>query len=257
MMEIRRREIIEIIKKERMVKVADLMEKFDVSIETVRRDLQNLEEKGYLRRVYGGAVLHGMYGEEPAYEHREIINFEEKRAIGEKAAELVNDGDTLIIDVGTTCLEVAKGLSCKKNITVITNAVPIALEILSHGDSRVIMLGGELRRGDISVSGIMAYEQLSSFYANKLILGVGGLTPEQGISDYHMEENNTRRAMVERADRVIAVADFSKFGVNAMNCCCPARRISTLVTDWTTPIQALAPYKAAGIEVVVAPKPGK
>lgn len=254
MLEIRRSKIIDKITDERMVKVTDLMKDFRVSMETIRRDLHYLEERGYLKRVYGGAVVHGLYGEEPSYERREIINFDEKRAIGVKAAELVNDGDTVIIDVGTTCLEVAKGLLRKKNLTVITNAMPIALEMMSHGNCRVIVLGGELRSGELATSGPMAAEQLQFFYANKLMLGVGGISPEHGVTDYHLEESKTRRIMIDRADEVIAVADYSKFGVTAMNCCCPIGRISTLVTDWSTPAQALVPHRAAGIEVISAPR---
>lgn len=254
MLEVRRGKIIEKIRNEKMVKVTELMEQFNVSIETVRRDLQFLEEKGYLKRVYGGAVLRGMYGEKPSCKRRKIVNLEEKKAIGSAAAELVNDGDTVMIDVGTTCLEAAKSLLSKKELTVITNAIPIATEMISHGNCRVIMLGGELRSDEMSVSGLITYEQLRYFYANKLILAVGGITPENGVTDYRTEENNIRRAMVERADRIIAVADYSKFGVTAMNSCCPAERIWTLVTDWSTPNPTLAPYKSAGLNVISAPR---
>jgi DeoR/GlpR family transcriptional regulator of sugar metabolism len=249
----RRNEIITIIRKQRTIKVADLMKNYKVSIETIRRDLEYLEKKGFLRRVYGGAVLHGLYGEEPEYKNREIINYPQKRAIGKKTAEFINDGDTLFIDVGTTLMEVAKQLWGKKNLTVITNATIIAHELIRHEGCRVILLGGELRKGELSVSGNLSDSNIRHFYANKALLGVGGITPETGITDYEMQEANTRRLMIEHSSEVIAVADYSKFGVIAMNHSCPIEKIHILVTDWTTPAKLIAEYRSHGVQVCIAP----
>lgn len=237
-----------------MVKVTDLMKEYGVSIETVRRDLEYLEKSGYLKRVYGGAVLHGLYGQEPAYEHREIVNYEEKKAIGAKTAELIDDGDTLIIDVGTTTLEVVHCLKGKKNLTVITNATLIAQEIVQNEGCRVILLGGELRPGELAVSGHISDQNLQYFYANKLLMGVGGISLQSGCTDYHVEEANTRRIMLERSDMVIAVADYSKFGVTAMNFVCPPGRIDKLVTDWSTPSQTIREFREKGIDIIIADK---
>jgi DeoR/GlpR family transcriptional regulator of sugar metabolism len=249
----RRNEIITMIRKQRTIKVADLMRDYKVSIETIRRDLEYLEKKGFLRRVYGGAVLHGLYGEEPEYENREIINYPQKRAIGKKAAEFINDGDTLFIDVGTTIMEVAKELRWKKNLTVITNATLIAHELINHEGCRVILLGGELRKGELSVSGYLSDSNIQHFYANKALLGVGGITPETGITDYKVQEANLRRLMIEHSNEVIAAADYSKFGVIAMNHSCPIEKINILVTDWTTPAKVIADYRTRGLTVYTAP----
>jgi DeoR/GlpR family transcriptional regulator of sugar metabolism len=251
----RRNEIIMKIRKQRTIKVSDLMDEFKVSIETIRRDLEYLEKKGCLRRVYGGAVLHGLYGEEPEYENREIINYPQKQAIGKKAAEFINDGDTLFIDVGTTIMEVVKQLRDKKNLTVITNATLIAHELINHEGCRVILLGGELRRGELSVSGFMSDTNIKNFFATKTLLGIGGITLETGVTDYDMHEASTRRLMVERSDEVIAVADYSKFGVTAMNYVCPVEKIHILVTDWTTPPKVIADYRSRGLTVYTAPSP--
>lgn len=253
MLQERRNQIIAKITQDRMIKVADLMQEYQVSIETIRRDLEYLEQHGYLKRVYGGAVLEGLYGEEPDYSYREVINFEEKRAIGKCAAELVEEGDTLFIDVGTTCLETARHLSGKRNLTVITNASLIAHEMITHESCRVILLGGELRRGELSVSGFLTDDALRHFNANKAILGVGGITPERGITDYHIEESNTRRLVLNHVGCVIAVADYSKFGVTALNNSCPLSHIDTLVTDHSTPAQVRALYEEQGIKVLTAP----
>jgi len=253
MLHARRSQIVDKITKERMVKITDLVSEYQVSIETIRRDLEYLEKHGYLKRVYGGAVRDGLFGQEPEYENRAIINYENKRAIGAKAAELIEDGDILFIDLGTTALEVAKCLARKKGLSVITNATQIARTMVAGGDCRVILLGGEMRRGELSVSGFLTDENLQYFHANKAIIGVGGITVGGGITDYHVDEANTRRQMIKRVDEVIAVADFSKFGVTAMNSCCPTSCIDILVTDWTTPAKAVAEYGQAGVKVVVAP----
>ncbi|MEM1483890.1 DeoR/GlpR family DNA-binding transcription regulator [Oscillospiraceae bacterium PP1C4] len=254
MLHARRSQIVDEITEERMVKVSDLVQKYNVSIETIRRDLEYLEKNGYLKRVYGGAVLDRSYGQEPAYEHREVINYQEKQAIAAKTAELIDDGDTVFIDVGTTTLEVAHCLGMKKNLTVITNASLIAHSLLDNDTCRTILLGGEMRRGELSVSGFLCDANIKYFHANKAIIGVGGITIDNGITDYHIEEANSRRMMIDRVEKVIAVADYSKFGVTAMNSVCGINRIHSVVTDWSTPSKMVAEYRAAGLHVIVAPR---
>lgn len=250
----RRSQIADKVKHERMLKVSDLMREYDVSIETIRRDLEYLEKKGVLQRVYGGAVLHGLYSEEPAYAHREIVNYEEKKAIGRAAAELIKDGDTVFVEVGTTTREVAYHLKKKSGLTIITNATQIAQEMTEAPDCRVILLGGEMRPGELAVSGAMAIKNIENFYAGKALVGIGGISLENGITDYHMEEAQVRREMIARANTVIAVADHSKFGVTAVNYIGPADCVDTLVTDWGLPAKLVAAYKAADIQVIVAGK---
>ena len=254
MLQKRRSEIIEKIKTQRMVKVADLVNEYQVSIETIRRDLEYLESAGYLRRVYGGAVIDGLLSQEPVYSHREVINYEEKSAIGIKTAELIEDGDTLFIDVGTTTLEVARNIKDKKDITVITNATLIANEMIKADRCRIILLGGELRPGELSVSGHICDNNLQNFYANKLIMGVGGISLQSGYTDYHVNEANTRRCMIERAGKIIAVADYSKFGVTAMNFVCPITRVEKLITDWSVPKETIKEFRENGINVTIANK---
>ncbi|MGI6402853.1 MAG: DeoR/GlpR family DNA-binding transcription regulator [Oscillospiraceae bacterium] len=255
MLQQRRKGILEKVKAHRMVKALDLVKEYGVSVETIRRDLEYLESAGLLRRVYGGAVAHGLYGQEPNYSHREVVNYQEKVAIGIKAAQLIEDGDTVIFDVGTTALEVARNLKDKKDLTIITNATLIAHEMIQQQNSRVILLGGELRVGELSVSGHISDRNLKDFYANKLIMGVGGVTLENGYTDYHLQEANTRRCMIEQSDRVIAVADYSKFGVTAMNFVCGISRVDKLVTDWSTPDPVVRAFREKGTEVLVAEEP--
>ena len=205
MLQSRREKIAEMIQADRVLKVSDLMRQFDVSIETIRRDLEYLEKQGLLTRVYGGAVLNQKKGKEPLYEQREIKHYAEKAAIAQRAVELIEDGDVLGIDIGTTAREFAKALIGKKKVIVLTNSMPIA-EILSEDENiRVIMLGGEVRKGEFSVSGFVAEQVMSRFNLDKYILGIGGLTVENGITDYHIEETNLRRVMLERSQKVIGL----------------------------------------------------
>ncbi|MDW7657942.1 MAG: DeoR/GlpR family DNA-binding transcription regulator [Bacillota bacterium] len=247
----RRNKIIQMLRDSRIVKVSDLVELFDVSVETIRRDLEYLENQGYLKRVYGGAVPKTMYGQEPAYSSREIRNYAEKYAIAEKALELIEDGDTIEIDIGTTTLELAKLLMGQRKITVLTNSLQIAILLAGDKDITVILLGGKVRGGEFSTSGFITESNMNLFNVDKVILGVGGITADDGITDYHMEESHLRRNAIDRTQKVIALADYSKFGVTSMNRVCEARKIDTIITDIKADKQIIAKYKSLGVKVLV------
>jgi DeoR/GlpR family transcriptional regulator of sugar metabolism len=252
----RRNDILSKIRKMRTIKVSNLMAEYKVSIETIRKDLEYREEKGQITRVYGGAILRGFYGDEPEYESREILNYPQKQAIGKKAAELINDGDVLFIDLGTTPMELAKQLRFKQNLTVITNAALTALELIHNGSNcKVILLGGELRKEEFATSGLVTEQSLNMLYATKTIISIGGISQENGVSDYNLNEAGVRRLMIDRSSEVIGLADYTKFGVIAMNHICPVEKLSALVTDWSIPPKVLEEYRSRGINIVAAPKP--
>lgn len=246
----RRETIIRLIESERIVKAADLIERFGVSDETIRRDLEYLEKAGYLNRVYGGAVAKSMHGMEPEYENREMKNYIEKVRIGEQAVDYIKDGDTIVIDLGTTTLQFAKALKGKKKVTVITYSLPVALELVSDGNIRVIMLGGNLRYGDLSTSGFLAEESMKHFYVDKYILGIGGLTVDGGLTDYNIEESSLRRQILPRCQKVIGLADYSKIGVTAMNRICALEELDVLITDKRTEKKTVAAIRGKGVEVI-------
>lgn len=247
----RRSKIIQILSSERMVKIKNLAQIFDVSTETIRRDLSFLEENGYLDRVYGGAVVKSMYGLEPDYSSREIKHYKEKIGIAKKAIGLVNDGDIIGIDIGTTTLEFAKALKGKKKITVITNGMQIATTLASDSNIRVIMLGGEVRGGELSTSGFISENNIGLFNIDKFFLGIGGITVDGGVTDYNMQESNLRRHVLKHTDKVIGLADHSKFGVTAMNKVCPIKTLDIIVTDLATNKQMLSEMKENRIQVLV------
>jgi DeoR family transcriptional regulator of aga operon/DeoR family fructose operon transcriptional repressor len=249
----RRNDIVFKIRKSRIVKVNDLMNEYHVSIETIRRDLEFLESEGHLRRVYGGAVLNDFYRTEQALSQRKQTNYLQKQVIGKLAVDFIEDGDTIYIDSGSTAMELAKHLGAKRNLTIITNALFIAQEaMLASYDCRVIMLGGELRRNELATSGTITVAALSNFYMAKAFLSAGGISLESGVTDYDLHEAENRRFVLQRAQKIFMLVDYSKFGVTTMNYIMPIEGISVLITDWNVPETMLEPYRSRGIETYVA-----
>ena len=250
----RQDEIVRMLTENRMLKAGGLMEHFGVSVETIRRDLEELEREGYLTRTHGGAVTKAMHGLEPSYTFREVKNYAQKIAIGREAAKLVEDGETIIIDLGTTTLEMAKFLHKRKNLTVFTNAVQIAIELVKNPEIKVILIGGNLRPGELATSGFLAEDIVDHFYVDKAFLGIGGLTLEMGIGDYKMDEGNLRRHFVKHAQKVIALADYSKLGVKTLNRTCGIERVDVLVTDEDADKKILSALRKKNVKVIVAEK---
>ena len=250
----RRKDIVEKIQKTKTLKVQDLMKEYNVSIETIREDLEFLQEKGYLQRVYGGAIIREHYSTmETEYKQRELLNAREKNSIGKMASSLINDGDSVFIDYGTTTIEAVKNLVGKKNLTLITNSLPVAQELaqLSGNSSgwKIILLGGILQENELTVHGDFCTSNLKKFNVAKALMGVGGIDIKAGLTEYLIEEASLQRLVIEHADTVIALADNSKFGLITLNHICPAEELDILITDWLTPEDVLEEYRSLGITV--------
>ena len=250
----RREQILTLLKKDGSVKVVDLVKRFGVSIETIRRDLEALEMEGFLRRVYGGAVRESRRSEETLLQERMVQNAAEKERIGKAAAAFVQDGDVIGIDVGTTTLEMARALLQRDlRIIVITNSIQIAATLSASEKIEVILIGGRVRHGELSVGGHMLTEaNMRLFQTDKLFLGVGGITDKFGITDFREEETAFRRIGIERTKEVYALADHSKFGVTAMYHVCDADRIHTVVTDAGTGRDMISALRMKGAQVFIA-----
>lgn len=248
----RKDEILRLLAQNHMMKAGELAEQFHVSMETIRRDLSELEEVKLIRRVHGGAVLYTEYGIEPDYAFRTTENYSEKFRIGQKAAEMVKDGDSVIIDIGTTTLEFAKALKGKKNLTVFTNSIKIAYELMSEREISVILLGGKVRFGEGTTSGYWSEEMIDSFFADKMFLGVGAIMPEHGVMDYHVEETNLRRHCLKQVKQVIALADYSKLGIKALNHVCGSKDLDYLITDEKADKKILKELRDMGIKVIIS-----
>lgn len=242
--------ILQHLKENQSVRIAELCKKWNVTRETIRRDLYELEEKGLLKKVHGGAIL-AQTNVEPPYAKRSELNLEEKEAIAVAAASFVEDGDALYIDLGTSTLLFAKQLFHKKGITVITNALLVALEMSKHPDAKVIMSGGELRTGDLALSGPVARKSLEDFFVDKAFIGVGGLSMETGFTDYHMGEAEIRQIMLKNAKEKYALIDHSKINVTAFNKVAELTDIDIVITDSNAPKSTLKQLEEKGLHIIV------
>lgn len=247
----RRSQIADMINRQRTVNNAELMERFDISIETVRRDLEYLEQQGVLRRVYGGAVANVSLSSEPEYSSRWQTNFQQKNAIAKEAAQLIHPGDAVYIGVGTTVQAMAQYMKNIGPITVFTNALRTAVELSDIPGCTVILPGGQLRAKELTLSGFPSEENLTHFNVDKAFIGIGGIT-EEGITDFHTGEAQVHRQMLRNARQTIALADSSKLGVRAMNNVCSLESIDIVITDSDCRKQQVKVLEKAGVKVIVA-----
>ncbi len=247
----RRMQIIEMVTKNRTVKNAELMEKFDISIETVRRDLEYLELQGYLRRVYGGAIANISLGSEPEYSSRSKARESEKSAIAAAAAKLICPEESIYLGVGTTVQAMAQHITEFANITVFTNALRTAVVLSEIPGCNLILPGGNLRSKELTLSGFPAEHNFSYFNVDKAFIGIGGITSD-GITDFHTGEAVLHRQLIKNATKSIALADSSKLGVRAMNNVCPLTDIDIVITDSKAPKQLIKEIENAGVKVIVA-----
>ena len=247
--DLRHQVIINKLENQGAVIVSDLVKEFGVSEMTVRRDLDILENKGLLRRVHGGAVSHRGRSYEPPYLMRSTENLDSKERIGKKAASLVKNGDSITLDVGTTTLEVAKNLHSKHDLTIITTSLQIAYELVNHPGIRLIVSGGVLRPGELSMVGHLAERIFEEFYVDKLFLGAGAIDLKIGASEFNIEDALVKRAMVKTAKQVILVADSSKFNQVAFTSIIETKSIHTIITDNELNPDIASQLEAKGIEV--------
>jgi DeoR/GlpR family transcriptional regulator of sugar metabolism len=247
--DVRREKILELLNRSGKVKVIELSKVFNISEVTIRNDLKELEEAGLLERVHGGAVsTHKAYYKMSAHE-RMRTNEAEKRTIATATAALITDGDTVIINSGTTTLFVAQELKNVKNLTIVTNSLPIAQEVGHFKNSSVIFLGGNLNPEYQFTYGDDALIQLRKYKADKLILAVDGVGFEEGISTYHHLEAEVNRQMIARVNKTIVVADFTKVGIASFAYIDSLDKIDYLVTNNTANQEEIQKIQEIGIEV--------
>lgn len=251
-MENRHDEILKILAEERQVKIEPLAKRFNVSIETIRRDLKALEKRQLIRRVHGGAVYDSLRARETAFDSREIKNPREKRAVAKATADLINDGDALAISNGTSTLEVAKALSGKNCLTVVTNSIQIAQEMVENDTNDVYLISGRLRKEGLGLSGTSGCEYLRKFRVDKAILSVGGISIDHGVTDYHVEEAEIMRTMLEIANQKIVITDYTKLTLSGLNKICDVKDVDIIVSDWNTPIREQNGYRELGVKVHIA-----
>ncbi len=229
----RQRYIQELATKNKSVSVSSLAPELGVSELTIRRDLDTLCAKGVLERTHGGATLRRNLNIEPDYLQKASEFSKEKQAIGKLAASLLEDGDTVYINSGSTTLEVIKSIIERNmKVTIVTNNIDAMWLCKSEGDVKIIFVGGYYRAKSHSVSGRLAYSLIKQIYANKAIIGVDGFSPMAGLTTPVLEEADTTRAMIEHSvGAKIVVATENKIGVVSNFKTTSIDKIDILVTD--------------------------
>ncbi|MBE3598315.1 MAG: DeoR/GlpR transcriptional regulator [Limnochordaceae bacterium] len=242
--------IRELLGRQGSVRVAALSRELGVSEVTIRSDLSQLEQEGFARRTHGGAVLARGTRYERPFAEQEARFREEKRRIGQAAARLVEDGDTIILDVGTTTTEVARHLPAGlTDVVVITSSLNIALELEKYPYVTVLVTGGTLRSLQHSLVNPYGTLLLSQVNADKLFLGCNGVSAAKGITNANLQEAEIKRAMIAAAKQVIVVADHSKIGSVAVAHVAPLSAVDRVVTDQAADPREVEHIRQAGVEV--------
>ncbi|MDR1947998.1 MAG: DeoR/GlpR family DNA-binding transcription regulator [Spirochaetaceae bacterium] len=255
--DVRRKRILEILARDGQVRVAQISEELGVTPVTVRSDLSALKEDGYLERISGGAIqtVKNFYNLE--FQQRRQQNAFVKKRIASAAADLIQDGETLFINSGTTTYYTAIELKRHKSLNIVTNSLLVAMELGDVPTFRVILLGGDINTQYSFTYGVNVLEQLKQFKADKTILSMDGISVNSGLTTYHAEEAVVTRAMVERAGKTILVADHSKIGYESFSFVLDLSAASCLVTDaGDNAAPKIRELKAAGLETITVDWPG-
>ena len=241
----RRKQILDSIKNEKRVYVGQLSRAFSVSEETIRRDLERLENEGLLSRAYGGAILKEDDHEETPYDVRKRSGVSEKGIIAKQVASLIHDGEYIILDESSTSFFVAKELKDKKHLTIITKSMEIIREIAPVQGWNVLCTGGALRSSAPSFAGHQAESMVRSYHVDKAILSCGSIDIRAGFTDRHEDTALIKRAMMASARQVILAVDHAKFDKIAFAKIGDIQSVHTIVTDiqpperWTEALDTL------------------
>lgn len=236
------------------VLVDDLARRLKVSTATIRRDLTELEQRGLLRRSHGGGLpiepaLYEPFRHVSSFQEQEQQLTAEKRRIGLTAAELVLDGETVAIGAGTTTTQVARSLRHRKGITVLTNAVNIAMELSHRDDIKILVTGGQLSGDWFALVGHAAIKYVSEFFVDKAFIGVDGIHAEHGLTTNYPEQAAIHRAMLQQARQKIVVADHRKIGVAATALIWQTNEIDLFITDKSAGEKAIRAFAKKGVKV--------
>ncbi|WP_274364356.1 DeoR/GlpR family DNA-binding transcription regulator [Paenibacillus thermotolerans] len=243
--------IVQLVNERGSIRVTELSELCEVTEETIRRDLDRLEQAGRLRRSHGGAVsVKGVQTQpEIPYSEREIINAEEKKRIAEEAVKLIRPKDRIVLDASTTAWYMAR-IVPDIPLTVLTNSIKVAMELSGKEKITVLSTGGLLASSSLSYVGPLAERSLDAYHVDKTFLSCKGVHPERGISESNELQAKIKQKMVGMADEVILLADSSKFGVQAFTHVADVTEINAIISDNGLPQKEAEVYNNQGIAVV-------
>lgn len=244
-------EIMRLLQEEGTITIASLADRLEVSLETVRRDIKPLTDSGVALRMHGAIGLPSMTGEAP-FERRMRENADAKRAIARMAAATIRDGDSVMLDTGTTTSFLARELLGRRRLTVVTNSSDIARTLATVNGNRVHMAGGELRSDSGAAFGVSAIEFISRFSVDHAVISVGAVDAATGIMDHDLAEAEFARVVLARGRRSTVVTDHTKFGRRGLVQVCGFAGLGELFTDRMPPADIVAALAAAGTRLVVA-----
>ena len=247
----RHQDILDMLKREKHLEVVELCGVLGVSAVTVRKDLKLLEEKGLLHRTHGGASLENPYINERTVIDKEKISVEEKKGIAQKAAEKIVENDSIMMASGTTVQALAKFIKPQKKLTVITSSLHVSLQLINDDQVDILQLGGYLRHSSASVIGSYAEKLLQNISCSKLFLGVDGIDFDYGLSTTNLEEAELNKKMLTSAQKVIVLADSSKFGKKSFARICTLGEIDEIITDNNISENTKRRLQELGIKVIV------
>ncbi|MCM3717783.1 DeoR/GlpR family DNA-binding transcription regulator [Fictibacillus phosphorivorans] len=251
----RRNKIREILFKKRSVKVTELVHEFQVSEETIRRDLIQLEKEGLVQKNYGGAILMEDLQKTQdiimPVQLRELQFFTEKDAIGQRAAQFVQEGQIIILDAGSTTWCMARHLHDIKQLTVITNALNVIEECSKNESASIFMLGGELRRNSKSMIGPQTQMEIQKYNADYVFLGASGISLRQGFTSLDLYEAQIKQAMAAAGKKIVLMADHSKLQKTGLVSFCSFEDVDYLITSDKADELVLKEIEKYGVEVII------
>jgi DeoR/GlpR family transcriptional regulator of sugar metabolism len=247
----RQRKILQEVKNKRAVKIFELSQLFNVSEMTIRRDLEKLDSEGLLQRTYGGALAIEKMALEPTFQEKDSLNMEEKQRIGRAAASMVNEGNTVFLSTGTTTFQIIENLVNKRNITVVTNSLNNAYEICKLNNTRLFVIGGEVRKRSYAMIMPQIEESLKGICIDKFFLGVNGLSYEYGLTIPNPLEAQLCRLVIQKSRETIVVADHSKFGKVTLAYIVNLDEINKIITDSAVDREYIDQIKDKDIEVIL------
>lgn len=253
----RKRIIIEQVELKGKVKISELAKEFSVSTETIRRYLGELDREKKLKKVYGGAVgLPGAKLDPPMLE-REMLCLEEKKRIGCKAATFVEDGDVIVIDDGSTPLQMVPYLIYRKNLTVITSSFPVAMQLISFInkkliDAQVMFIGGKVTPKHFRVSGSISQQVIQQFHFDKAFISIDGLLPDFGVSSFELEKAKLSESMIRQAEETFILCDHTKLGIKGNYRISGFSDIHHVICDKSMPYSFEEEVKRAGIRWTIS-----
>lgn len=247
----RQRTILGILAENQLATVEELSMKLGVSEATVRRDLTSLENQGLITRTWGGATPASSVAFELFVHERSKVHLPEKQAIARAAVEMIEEGEVIAIDVGSTCMELAKLLNKFKRITIFTNSL-LNAQILGGADFTVHLVGGRMRKGEFSLVGPIARETIRQFHFDKFFMGMSGFDVRHGPTDFNLDDVEIKQCFLEQSRQRIALVDHSKFGRTSLSTICRTEVLTDVISDSGITPEYRSELEKKGLRVKIA-----